>query len=208
MQGLYAIVDPEACAGRDPQEVAQAILRGGCAALQLRAKQLDDDAYLALALPLRQACSEARVRFVVNDRVWLAQRAQADAVHLGQGDMPLAEARQLLGTKIALGLSTHTLAQAQAAERSGADMIGFGPVFTTRSKALAEPAVGVEALAAVCASVTIPVIAIGGITPHNVEDIHAAGAPLAAAIAALCGASDPEAAARRMHLALGGSAPR
>ncbi|MFI5308303.1 MAG: thiamine phosphate synthase, partial [Polyangiales bacterium] len=97
LRGLYAIVDPAACRGRDALDVAEAILRGGCAVLQLRAKRLEPSALESLAHGLRRLCNEADVPFVVNDDVALGLRVGADGVHLGQDDMPLAHARVLLG---------------------------------------------------------------------------------------------------------------
>ena len=102
-------------------------------------------------------------------------------------------------------MSTHTLAQALEAERRGADLIGFGPIFSTQSKPDADPVVGLAALREVCARVRIPVVAIGGITRSSVSEVALAGAPLAAAISALC--QEPEQAARHLHQALGGTAP-
>jgi thiamine-phosphate pyrophosphorylase len=202
VRGLYAIVDPEHCAGRDPRLVAEAILRGGCAALQLRAKQGADAAWLELGHELAALCRARGVPFIVNDRVSLAQQLGADGVHLGQGDLPIDAARALLGSRMMIGVSTHSLEQAADAERRGADGIGFGPIFATQTKAGAEPTVGVERLRQVCASVRIPVIAIGGITLETAAQIVEAGAPLAAAIAALCAVPDPESAARALHASL------
>ncbi len=205
MRGLYAIIDPEQCEGREPSWVASEVLRGGCAALQLRAKELDDDDFLALGRHLVRLCERANVPFFVNDRVWLAHELGASGVHLGQGDMPLAAARQQLGTSMKLGLSTHTLDQARHAEAAGADLIGFGPVFETKSKAVAEPAVGLAALSAVCAALRIPVVAIGGISVETAAEVAATGAPLVAVIRAICAASDPERAASVIHQAVHGT---
>ncbi|HEX7479308.1 MAG TPA: thiamine phosphate synthase [Polyangiales bacterium] len=202
MNGLYAIVDPEHCAGREPLWVAEAILRGGCAALQLRAKRLGEAELRTLGRALQQACQRASVPLFVNDHVWLARELGAQGVHLGQDDLPVAEARRLLGSSVMIGLSTHSLAQAHAAEVAGADLIGFGPVFATQTKARAELVVGLAQLAEVCRAVSIPVVAIGGITLDTAQDVAQTGVQLAAAISALCGAVDPEQAAARMHQAL------
>lgn len=202
MKGLYAIVDPEHCLARDPRAVAEAILRGGCAALQLRDKRASDAAFVALGRELSALCRERGVPFVVNDRVQLAREASADGVHVGQGDMPVEAVRQLVGSRVSISVSTHSLPQAEDAERRGADGIGFGPVFPTRTKQDPDPVVGVSKLAEVCARVRIPVIAIGGITLDTADRIVAAGAPLAAVISAVTGVGDPEAAARALHRAL------
>jgi len=207
LRGLYAIVDPAACRGRDPVSVAEAIVRGGCAMLQLRAKRLHRPALESLAAKLRELCTGAAVPFVVNDHVELAVRVGADGVHLGQDDMPVASARSQLGPEIALGVSTHDLAQARAAEVAGADLIGFGPVFPTASKENPDAAVGLSGLRAVCSAVALPVVAIGGIAADNAAAVAACGPAMAAAISALCSADDPTAAARQLHRALSTPAP-
>jgi thiamine-phosphate pyrophosphorylase len=205
-RGLYAIVDPQVCTD-DPLRVAAAILQGGCAAVQLRDKLSDDRQFARLGRALRQLCEQAATPFVINDRFWLAREIGAKAVHVGQTDAPLDTVRRELGRglhDVSLGLSTHSLAQAEEAELQGADLIGFGPVFGTTSKADADPVVGLEALAAVCGRVRIPVVAIGGISPERAALVARAGAPLAAAISALCAAAAPSEAARSMHAALRG----
>jgi thiamine-phosphate pyrophosphorylase len=205
-RGLYAIVDPQLCAD-DPLRVAGAILRGGCAALQLRDKLSDDRAFARLGSALHQLCERAGLPFIVNDRFWLAREIGANGVHIGQSDASLETVRRELGSDVSLGLSTHSLAQASEAELRGADLIGFGPVFGTTSKVDADPVVGIEALAAVCARASIPVVAIGGITLERAALVAGTATPLAAAISALCGAPDPEEAARALHARLRQAAP-
>jgi thiamine-phosphate pyrophosphorylase len=142
------------------------------------------------------------VPFVINDRHWLAAELGASGVHVGQTDAPLEEVRQRLPRGVTVGVSTHTLAQALDAERRGADLIGFGPVFATRSKPDADPVVGVDGLREVCARLQIPVVAIGGIDLLRAPEVAGAGAPMAATISALCQADDPEQAARQLHATL------
>lgn len=201
VRGLYAIVDPDFCGQRDALALADAILAGGCAVLQLRAKRLGTAELAALCCALRDRCRSAGVPFVVNDHVALAKQIGV-GVHLGQHDMPLAEARALLGHALPIGISTHDLAQAKKALAEGADLIGFGPVFATTTKANAAPVVGLAGLREVCRAISLPVVAIGGITAHNVDDVAATGAAMAAAITALAQASDPRAVAAYMHQAL------
>lgn len=203
LRGFYAIVDPEACRGRDPVQVGAAIVEGGCAALQLRAKSLPDAEHLRLARALRQRCTEAGVAFFVNDRCDIASLAAADGVHLGQDDLPLQEARKLFPSGC-LGRSTHDAQQAHDAVRQGADLVAFGPVFPTRSKHRPDPVVGIRGLRQICAATRAPVIAIGGITQDNVHEVVEAGASLACAIAAVCGASEPARAAATLHTAFRG----
>jgi thiamine-phosphate diphosphorylase len=208
MRGLYAIVDVEACAraGRDPFVVAREVLAGGCAVLQLRDKRGDDHAYRLLGGRLAALCRDAGVPFVVNDRHWLATELGAWGVHIGQTDTPIERVRSALGAGVAIGVSTHTLAQARSAIERGADLIGFGPVFATQSKEAPDPVVGLDGLAEVCRTVSVPVVAIGGITLDRAAGVRAAAAPLAAAISAVCAADDIAATARAFHTRLGGTA--
>lgn len=198
-KGLYAIVDPACCGGREPMEVAEAILRGGCAVLQLRVKMpMDDRALVDLGGRLRRACAGAGVPFVVNDRADLAVVLDADGLHLGQDDLTVPQARRVVG-ELPIGVSTHDPAQAARAEAEGADLIGFGPVFETGTKQDPDPVVGLSGLAEVCRSVQIPVVAIGGIDVERAAKAARAGASLVAAISALGMAADPQAAAAAMQ---------
>jgi thiamine-phosphate pyrophosphorylase len=179
---LYAIIDAEAA--RDPLALTQTVLSAGCAMLQLRAKHLDDRAFLDLATKASALCRRAGVPFVVNDRADIAVMVQADGLHLGQDDLRVVEARSVVGN-VQIGVSTHDLAQATQAERDGADLIAFGPVFETKTKDNPDPVVGRELLGRVCRAVSRPVIAIGGITPENADETLAVGARFVAAISAL-----------------------
>jgi thiamine-phosphate pyrophosphorylase len=202
MNGLYVIVDPEHCAGRDPSVVAEQALRGGAAVLQLRAKRLSDANKLALARDLRARCTRHGAAFWVNDRLDIALLAEADGLHLGQDDLPPSEARKL-APRLALAMSTHSPDQVRAALDQGITTIGFGPIFTTHSKEHPSPSVGLQGLRAVCAAHPgLDVIAIGGIQQLHAAEIAAAGARYAAVISAVCGAPDPEAAARALSSAL------
>lgn len=179
---LYAIIDPERTA--DPNQLAADAIEMGCAMLQLRAKRLDDRAFLQLGSALRTRCAEAGVPFVVNDRADIARLLGADGLHLGQEDLCVDDARRVVGD-MQIGVSTHNLRQAEQAERDGADLVAFGPVFATSSKADPDPVVGLEMLAEVCRRLRRSVVAIGGITPENVEETLSAGASYAAVISAL-----------------------
>jgi len=198
-RGLYAIVDPDLAAGRDVRDLAGEILAGGCGVLQLRAKGRAPRALLPLARELAEMAGDARVPFVVNDHVEIAQAVGAAGVHLGQDDLPVASARRLLDPGVAVGLSTHDLTQVQAGDRAGADLLGFGPVFPTRSKARPDPVVGLAGLRAACRATARPVVAIGGLTDETVGEAAAAGAPLVAIIRALAVAPDPRATAAALH---------
>jgi thiamine-phosphate pyrophosphorylase len=190
MTELYAILDPEHCAGRSALWVAERILSERPAALQLRAKDMADAAHLELARALKELCREAAVPFWLNDRLDLALLVDADGLHLGQDDIPLSEARRLWGQR-PLGLSTHSLAQIEAAEQQGADVLGFGPVFATGSKLNPDPVVGLEGLRAALAMAHRPLIAIGGIRLEHAEALAKTRVQQVAVISALCGADDP-----------------
>ena len=153
-QGFYAIVDPEHCV-LSALETADAILMARPAALQLRWKNGSDRDRFALGTELRKRCNVAAVPFVMNDRFDLALLTGADGLHLGQDDLPIEEARRFFSGPI--GVSTHTMAQAKAVQ--GADLIGFGPVFDTSSKANPDATVGLRGLASICAAVEVPVVA-------------------------------------------------
>lgn len=207
-RGLYAIVDPDACRGRDPERITSAIVRGGCAALQLRSKSGSDAEVLALARTVAAECRRARVPFVVDDRPDLAVLTGAAGLHLGQDDLPVAEARRIVGAAVAIGRSTHDEAQARAAVGEGADLVAFGPVFETASKARPDPVVGLERLERVCRESPLPVVAIGGISLERIDSVARAGVRWAAVIGAVCGAEDPESAARALHRALVAEGPK
>lgn len=182
IDSLYAIVDVEV-ADR-PLELAFQSLNAGCAMLQLRAKNLDDQAFLEIARRIRSACAHAEVPFVINDRPDIARLVRADGLHLGQDDASIGDARKVVG-HMPIGVSTHDLTQATEADRQGADLIAFGPVFETRSKRNPDPVVGLERLETVCRAVSRPVVAIGGITPENAGRVFDAGARYVAVISAL-----------------------
>jgi thiamine-phosphate pyrophosphorylase len=140
----------------------------------------------------------AGATFLVNDHADIAAAVGADGVHLGQGDLPIDRARKLLGPELTIGISTHNLAQAVAAEQGGADYIGFGPLFATQTKD-AGPVQGLDGLAAVRAAVALPIIAIGGITGENAAAVRVAGADGIAVIGAVLRSPDIAASCRAVQ---------
>jgi thiamine-phosphate pyrophosphorylase len=212
LRGYYAILDLPSEAPEDPTVLvtrAEARLAARPACLQLRAKRMRAVDLRRTAALLLPACHAAGVPLCVNDRLDVALAAGADGVHLGQNDLPLADALRIRPNRqIFIGISTHDLAQAEAAAREGADYIGFGPVFATQTKPDADPAVGLDRLREVCAAVALPVVAIGGITLANVDAVVATGAAAAAVIAAVDQAADPAAAAKGVAQAFAIHAPR
>jgi thiamine-phosphate pyrophosphorylase len=188
LRGFYAVVDVVG-GGADPC----------AAAVQLRLKDAPTEVLVAEARRLRREVGAALL--IVNDRVDVALAAGADGVHLGQTDLPLADARAIAGDLI-IGISTHDLDQVRAAVAGGADYLGYGPVFATATKENPDPVQGVDALAAaVAAAAPVPVVAIGGITPERAGDVAASGCAAACAIASVNGAPDPAAAARAIAAA-------
>ena len=184
--GLYAIVDVDACTagGHSPLAVASGALEGGAVALQLRAKRLETRPFLSLASEMAALSGGYGVPFFVNDRLDIALATGA-GLHIGQDDLPVAVVRSLAPT-LALGVSTHTREELEAARDARPDYVAFGPVFPTASKEHAEPVVGLAELAEIAKLVGgLPLVAIGGISAARVGDVRAAGATLVAAIAGL-----------------------
>jgi thiamine-phosphate pyrophosphorylase len=186
---LYAIVDPEQTKGRATETVLRELLEGGIKLLQLRAKVMPAGDFLQLARVTRSLTRSYDCRLIVNDRVDIALACEADGVHLGQEDLPLHAARKLMANKM-IGVSTHEVEQACEAERGGADYIGFGPMFGTTTKETGYSARGLGMLRRVRDAVNIPIVAIGGITEGNVNEVWRAGADSAAIITDLLGADD------------------
>lgn len=191
---LYVIVDRTALGVRDPLRVAEAAIHGGADCIQWRDKNSTDAEFLTVARSLRELTLRKGALFVVNDRVSVAQLVHADAVHLGHLDLPVEEARRLVGDSMAIGRSTHSLQEALQAQTQGADYIGVGPVFSTPTKP-DYPAVGLELIRRVAESVQIPWVAIGGIDLSNLPLVLSAGAYRVAVVRAVVNASDPASAA-------------
>jgi len=194
---LYAILDPEQTQGRAATDALRQLLAGSAAILQLRVKTMTPRDFLELA---RFARAETRVhgcKLIINDRVDVALACDADGVHLGQDDLPLAAGRKLVGQKI-VGISTHDIEQARDAERNGADYIGFGPMFGTTTKNTGYAARGVEMLGKIRAAVKLPIVAIGGINEQNVTQVWQAGADSAAIISDILSADDVVAKTQRI----------
>jgi len=178
-------------------------LAGGADLVQLRDKAAGDDELLEAAARARERCAAHGALFILNDRPDLAVAAGADGVHVGQDDMPVAAAREIVGPHAIVGLSTHSIAQADAGARSGADYIAVGPVHATPTKE-GRPAIGLEPIRHAAAHVTqVPWFAIGGIDAHTVGEVVTAGAGRAVIVRAIAQAQDPEAVARELRAALG-----
>ncbi len=195
---LYVITDRAAALGRPLEEVVAAAIRGGATVVQLRDKDSSAGALVATGRLLLPVTRLAGVPLIVNDRVDVAMAIGADGVHLGQDDLPAAEARRLLGPGAILGVSASSVEEAVAAESAGADYLGVGSVFATGTKPDAGAPIGPGALSPIRAAVRIPVVAIGGVTGSNAAAAVRAGADGIAVVAAVMGAPDVEEAARTL----------
>ncbi|MDO8547116.1 MAG: thiamine phosphate synthase [Nitrospirales bacterium] len=204
LSGLYLILDPAVAGSRSLADIVSMALDAGVRLFQLRMKTSETRKLYEMAAVLCSLVQKGGGTFIVNDRVDVAKVIGADGAHLGQEDLPLADARAILGPGRLIGISTHNLAQAVEAEAGGADYIGFGPVFPTATKENPDPVVGVDGLREVRARVRIPVVAIGGITPKNAGDVRAAGADGIAVVSAVLAAADPQAAIAELLRAIEG----
>ncbi len=195
--GLYAIIDTQALKRRSHLEVASQIIRGGARTIQLRDKLLSKKELLPITQQLRELCAEHNVLFIVNDYLDIALAADADGLHLGQNDLPTKVARKLLPIDKILGCSTTTVDQAVTAESEGADYIAVGSIYPTTSKETAK-VIGLDGLRQIRQAVSLPLVAIGGITQDNAAEVIAAGASSVAVISAILQAESPEEAARQI----------
>ncbi len=186
---LYAVTDRHWLNGKSLYDVVRESLDGGVTFLQLREKDLDDANFYEEAVKLQEMAKEYGVPFVVNDNVDIAVRMDADGVHVGQSDMEAGDVRALIGPDKILGVSAQTVEQAVLAEQRGADYLGVGAVFPTGSK---DDAVEVthETLRQICEAVSIPVVAIGGITKENTRELAGSGICGIAVISAIYAQND------------------
>jgi thiamine-phosphate pyrophosphorylase len=195
---LYVITDAALSRGRSHPEIARAALEGGADVVQLRDKSATAVNLCRWASEIQPLARRFGALFVVNDRVDVALVTASDGAHVGPEDLPARDARRLLPRPVVLGVSAGTKEEARRAQKEGADYVGVGPVFATGTKPDAGGPLGVEGFAAIAASVSIPAVAIGGITPENVARVIAAGAAGAAVVSAVVSADDMSAAARAL----------
>jgi len=190
LSGLYVILDPSVRPERPLVEVLKAGVEGGAKIFQYRNKEGSMKAAYAEALALRKLAADLGVTFIVNDRSDLAMAVDADGVHLGQDDLPYADARKLLGPDKVIGLSTHNADQVLQGDKLKPDYIGFGPIFKPASKRDHDAVVGLEGLREVRSLTSLPIFAIGGIQPDQAGSIMQAGADGIAVISAVLTAPD------------------
>lgn len=198
---LYAVTDRHWLGEVTLYDQVKKALDGGATFVQLREKKLDREDFLAEAKEIQKLCKEYGVPFVINDEVSIAKDIDADGVHVGQSDMEAMDVRKILGPDKILGVSAQTVEQAIIAEKHGADYLGVGAVFTTGSKDDADD-VSHETLKAICEAVSIPVIAIGGITKDNVAELAGSGICGVAVISAIFGQKDIQKATEELKFSV------
>lgn len=200
---LYLVTDRQQTKGRPLLEVIEECLGAGVKAVQLREKDLSATELLALAQPLRERTRRVGARLFINDRVDVALAVEADGVQRGHTSLPVRLMRTVVGNRLLIGASVHSLEEALAAQREGADFLLFGPVYDTPSKRAYGAPHGVEALGRVVEAVSIPVLAIGGITPERVHEVKKSGAHGVAVISAILATERPAEATKAFLEALG-----
>jgi len=197
ISGLYVILDRQFLAGRDELEIATQIIEGGAKAIQLRDKQSKKGEMLLVAQKLRGLCGQAGVLFIINDYLDLTLAVNADGLHIGQEDLPLPVVRSELPIDRIVGCSVTTVSQATRAQNEGADYIAVGSIFPTTTKKDAI-VLGIDTLKELKRTISIPVVAIGGINQNNIGQVVAAGADAVAVISAVLGEKDVRSAVKQL----------
>jgi thiamine-phosphate pyrophosphorylase len=197
---LYLVTDRDLLGSKDLAATVEEAIRGGVTLVQIREKNLSTLEFYQLALVIKAVTKKYSIPFIVNDRVDIALAVDADGVHIGQEDMPLSVARRLLGSSKIIGVSVAKLEQALTAQNEGADYLGIGAVFPTMTKDDADR-VSLEELRQIKLGVTLPIVAIGGISKNNIRDIMETGVDGAAVVSAIVASSNPyEAACNLRHV--------
>ncbi|MGN0136069.1 thiamine phosphate synthase [Anaerotignum sp.] len=194
---LYAVTDRAWTGKQTLMEQVEAALKGGATCIQLREKELDEESFLQEAVEMKGLCERYGVPFIVNDNVDIAIKCKADGIHVGQKDMEAGNVRALVGEGMIVGVSAQTVEQAIAAEKAGADYLGVGAMFSTTTK-LDAFEVSRETAKAICAAVSIPVVAIGGINKKNLLELSGTGVDGVALVSAIFGAEDIEAECKEL----------
>jgi len=193
---LYLVTDRGLAGGRSNFEVVKAAVEGGATVVQLREKDCSTREFVQQALAIKDFLRTRRIPLIINDRLDVAQAVRADGVHLGQTDMPLEMAKEILGDSMIIGISAESLEDAIAAERGGADYLGVSPIYATPTKTDTAPPLGLAGLREIRKAVKLPLVGIGGLNRQNCAEVIRSGADGVAVVSAIVAADDPEAAAR------------
>lgn len=194
---LYAVTDRSWLNGRKLSEDVKKALEGGATIVQLREKELSEEGFLKEALEIKKVTDQYEVPFIINDNVKIAKECGADGIHVGQDDTSILEVRKILGDDIIIGASAHNVEEALKAQKEGADYLGVGAVFGSQTKTNVCKMPN-ETLKAICEAVTIPVVAIGGITKENISLLQGTGIDGVAVVSALFAQEDITMAAKDM----------
>jgi len=198
MLRLYAVTDRSWLRGQTLYEQVEQALTGGATLVQLREKELDEEAFLREAVAMAKLCHRYGVPLLINDNVEIARRSGADGVHVGQDDMEAASVRSILGSEMIVGVTAKTIEQAIRAQEAGADYLGSGAVFGSSTKLNAKPMTK-ELLGSICHAVSIPVVAIGGINRNNILDLAGTDISGVAVVSGIFAAADIEAECRYLR---------
>ena len=198
VRGLYVIIDPEVTGGRDPLDIATAAINGGAKMLQLRDKLRDKGEVLALAIELQKLCHANDADLIINDHADVAAAVGSAGLHVGQTDLPVAEARKVLSPQQVIGRSNHEMEELAQSQDMGADHVAFGAIYATGTKGVGRPPQGPDRLRRAKKMTQLPLVAIGGINAQNVAPVVQAGADAICVTAAVGLAPEPEAAAARL----------
>ena len=198
MMRLYAVTDRSWLRGQTLLDQVEMALIGGTTLVQLREKELDEENFLREAVELAKICHRYGVPLLINDNVEIARRSGADGVHVGQDDMEAASVRSILGSDMIVGVTAKTVKQAICAQEAGADYLGSGAVFGSSTKLNAKPMTK-ERLKSICNAVSIPVVAIGGISRHNILELAGTDISGVAVVSGIFAASDIEAECRHLR---------
>ncbi len=199
---LYLVTDRALAGDRPLEQVVKAAVAGGVSIVQVREKDLPTRDLLTVALRVKDALTGSRVPLIINDRVDVALACGADGVHLGQQDLPVSDARRLLGPDAIIGLSVEHMDQVHIANEWDVDYLGVSPIFPTATKTDTVTAWGIEGLKAIRRVSAKPLIAIGGLNRDNAAEMIRAGADSVAVVSAICAAADPATAARALRDAM------
>ena len=198
---LYVVITESFCGGRPALDILDAVLAAGVTLVQFREKDLEDGEFYARARGFRERTNAADALLIVDDRLDVALAVEADGVHVGQRDLPVAVARTM-APELLVGASTHNLEQALAAQRDGASMVNIGPIFATNTKVTEVPPLGPETIDGIASQLNIPFTCMGGIKAHNLHEVLSRGARHVAVVTAVTAEPDVQAAAASLRRAM------